>query len=209
MMKGTETGTDKVKKICDILRRDTLEPALEKAEEIIQSAEKSKGMILDQARREAVKLIEEAKEEIRRQQHVFQSSLNQACKQALERLKQEIETKIFDQKLFQMVSQTTQDPNVLAQIVEAVVRALHKEGLEAQFSVYIPAAVSPRSINALLGHELLEMLKNKSVLVGSLTGGVEVKLHQENVTIDISDVALKEIVANYIRKDFRHWIFST
>ena len=26
-MKGTETGKDKVKKICDILRRETLDPA--------------------------------------------------------------------------------------------------------------------------------------------------------------------------------------
>ncbi len=60
----------------------------------------------------------------------------------------------------------------------------------------------------LLAHEILEKLKEKSVLIGSFTGGIEVKLHRENITLDMSDDALKELMANYIRKDFRELIFS-
>ena len=37
-MKGTETGKDEVKMICDILRRETLDPAMQEADEIIRSA---------------------------------------------------------------------------------------------------------------------------------------------------------------------------
>ncbi len=207
-MKGTETGKDKVKKICDILRRETLEPAKHEVEEMIHVAREQASEIIANARADAEKLKEEARQEIERQRNVFQSSLRQACKQALEALKQSIEEKLFNQELAGLITKHTQDPKVIAQLITAVVSAIEKEGVEASLSIYVPAAVPARSVNALLAREILEKLKEKSVLVGPLTGGIEVKLHKENITIDISDAALKELVANYIRKDFREMIFS-
>lgn len=80
--------------------------------------------------------------------------------------------------------------------------------MRADFSVYVPAVVPARTINEMLGNEILEKLKEKSVLVGPLNGGIEVKLHGQNITIDLSDVALKELVASYARKDFRAFFFD-
>jgi len=208
-MKGTETGKDKVKKICDILRRETLEPAEIEAEQIIRTAKEQAEQIVVTAQQEAEKIHLEARQEIERQRNVFQSSLSQACKQTIESLKQNIEEKLLDQELSHLMAKYTQDPKVLAQLVTAVVKGIEKEGLEATLSVYIPAAVPARAVNMLLAHEILERLKEKSVLVGPLTGGIEIKLHKENMTIDISDAALKELVANYIRKDFRELIFGS
>ena len=208
-MKGIETGKDKVKKICDILRRETLEPAKNEAEEIIRSAKERAEEIIAAAHKEAEKINVEAGQEIERQRNVFQSSLGQACKQAMQALKQSIEEKLFNQELGRLISKHTQDPKVLAQLIAAVVKGIEKEGIEAVLSVYVPAAVPARSVNTLLAHEIVEKLKEKSVLVGSLTGGIEVKLHKENITVDISDAALKELVANYIRKDFRELIFGS
>jgi V/A-type H+/Na+-transporting ATPase subunit E len=207
-MKGTESGKDKVKKICDILRRETLEPAEIEAEQIIRTAREQAEQIVMAAQKEAEKLQQEAGQEIERQRNVFQSSLSQACKQAMAALKQDIEEKLFNQELSRLITKHTQDPKVLAQLVTAIVEGIEKEGIEAALSVYIPAAVPARSVNMLLAHEVLEKLKEKSVLIGPLTGGIEVKLHKENITIDISDAALKELVANYIRKDFRELIFG-
>ncbi len=207
-MKGTDTGKDKVKKICDILRRETLEPAENEAEEIIRIAKDQAEEIVATARKEVERLNVEARREIERQKNVFQSSLNQACKQALAALKQSIEEKLFNQELGKLISKHTQDPKVLAQLITAVVKGIEKEGLEANLSVYVPAAVPAREVNALLAQEILEKLREKSVLVGPLTGGIEVKLHKDNITVDISDAALKELVAHYIRKDFREMIFG-
>jgi V/A-type H+/Na+-transporting ATPase subunit E len=207
-MKGIETGKDKVKKICDILRRETLDPALNEAEEIIRSAKEQAQQIIASGRSEAEKMKEEAYQDIERRKNVFQSSLLQACKQAIESLKQSIEEKLFDQELGRLLTKYTHDPKVLAQLIAAVVKGIEKEGIEASLSVYVPAAVPARSVNILLAHEILEKLKEKSVLVGPLTGGIEVKLHKENITVDISDSALRELVANYIRKDFREMIFG-
>ncbi len=208
-MKGTETGKEKVKKICDILRRETLGPAETEAQQIIHTAKEQAEQIVATAHEEIEKLHQEARQEIERQKNVFQSSLSQACKQALEAIKQGIEEKLFNQELGRLITKHTQDPKVLAQLVAAVVKGIEKEGTGVSLSVYVPAAVPARSVNMLLAHEILDRLKEKSVLVGPLTGGIEVKLHKENITIDISDVALKELVANYIRKDFRELIFGS
>jgi V/A-type H+-transporting ATPase subunit E len=206
-MKGSETGKDKVKKICDILRRETLEPAKSEAEEIIENAQRKAEELIKAAQREISKREAESRLELEREKNVAQSSISQACKQALESLRFSIEEKLFNQELSSLMSKHTQDPKVLAQIISAVVSAVEKEGVDADLSVFVPAAVPARSVNMLLAAEVLAKLKEKSVLIGPLSGGVELKLHRENITVDISDVALKELVARYIRKDFRELIF--
>ncbi|MBY0530017.1 MAG: V-type ATP synthase subunit E [Rhabdochlamydiaceae bacterium] len=207
-MKGMESGKDKVKKICDILRKETLEPAQLEADEIVERAHKQAEDLIAQARNAIEKMNIEAHQEIERQKNIFQSSLAQACKQALESLKEDIEEKLFNQELSRLLTSLTQDPKVIEQLVSAVIKALDKEGIDANLSVLIPASVPARSVNALLAKEIIERLKEKSVLVGSITGGIEVKLHKENITIDITDAALKEIVSGYIRKDFREILFG-
>jgi V/A-type H+-transporting ATPase subunit E len=207
-MKETETGSERVKKICDVLRRETLEPAKQEAEEIILEARRQAETLLEEAKKAIERLQMESREEIERQRNIFQSSLYQACKQTVESLKQNIEEKLFNQELSRLFAKQMQAPDVIAQLIKAVIHALEKEGVEADLSVYVPAAVPARVINEMLGKEILEKLKEKSVLIGPLAGGVEVKLRDQNITIDISDVALKELVANYIRKDFRELVFG-
>jgi V/A-type H+-transporting ATPase subunit E len=207
-MKGMETGKDKVKKICDILRKETLEPAQLEADEIVQRAHKQADEMIAAARSAIEKMNIEARQEIERQKNIFQSSLTQACKQALEALKESIEEKLFNQELSRLLGTVTQDPKVLEQLITAVIKAIDKEGIDANLSVFIPASVPARSVNALLAKDVIERLKEKSVLVGPMTGGIEVKLHKENITIDITDAALKEIVSGYIRKDFREILFG-
>ena len=208
-MQRLDSGKDKVKKICEVLRKETLEPAIKEAEEIIESARLEAEKILDKAKKKAVKSKEDAEVEIHRKQEVFQASLSQACRQTLETLKQQIEEKLFNKKLSEILSKYTSDPKVLTQLITIVVEAIRKEGLDTDLSVIIPSLIPAREINALLAQEILSDLKEKSVLLGPLTGGVEVKLHKQNITIDMSDAALKEIVSNYIRKDFREIFFET
>ena len=208
-MKGIEVGKDKVKKICDLLRKETLEPAKEEAEQIVEAARnQAQKMILD-AKKEVEKMKNEASADITRQRNVFQSSLHQACKQALEGLRQEIEGKLFNQSLSKVLAGYTQDPKIVAELIEAIMKAIEKEGLDTDISVYVSSSVPPRSVNALLMQDVLKNMKEKSVLVGPITGGAQVKLHKENITIDVSDVAIKEMVSKYIRKDFHEMLFGS
>ncbi len=208
-MKGLETGKDKVKKICEALRKETLEPAQLEAEELIAIAKAEGEKIIADAKRAMDKMHADARAEIEQRKTVFQASLNQACRQAIELLKQNIEERLFNRGLSSLIIKHTQDPNVLAQLITAVVKALEKDGIDADLSAYIPAAVPAKAVNGLLAQEILDKLREKSVLLGEMEGGVEVKLHQENITVDISDIALKELVASYTRKEFRDMFFGT
>ncbi len=207
-MKGIETGRDKVKKICDVLRNETLVPAMEEAEKIIALAKIQAEELLAATYVQVEKIKVEARKEIEKEKNIFQSSLNQSCKLALESLKQNIESKLFDQELAQLITKQTQDPHVLAELITALVKGIEKEGLDVSLSAYIPASVSPRSVNHLLAQTIIEKLREKSVLISNATGGVTLSLHQDRVTIDLSDKALKDLVAQYIRKDFRAMIFG-
>ena len=202
-MKGIETGKDKVRKICEVLKSETLEPAKKEAEHLVDQAQAQAGKILDNAQAQAAKMKAEALKEIERERNVFQSSLNQACKQALESLKDEIEEKLFNQELSKILSKPLQDPKVIVDLISAVIRALEKDGTDSDLSVYIPSSVPARSVNTLLLQDVLQKLKGGSVELGSMKGGIQVKVLKENITIDVTDEALKELVANYIRKDFR------
>jgi V/A-type H+-transporting ATPase subunit E len=206
-MKGLETGKDKVKKICDLLKRETLEPAKHEADEIVASARRKADEILADAHKEAKKMVDDTHVEIEKQKSIFQASLAQACRQTLEALKEKIEHKLFDPELTKLIDKPMQNPKLMAQLINAIVHALEKEGTKSDLSVVISSAVSAKAVNELLASEVLQRLKEKGVLISSLGGGVEVKLLNDNITIDLSDETIKEMVAAYIRKDFREYLF--
>ncbi len=207
-MKNLETGKDKVKKICDVLRKETLEPAKLEADEILVQARREAEEIVADAAARAEEMIAHARVDIERQKTVFQASLSQACRQAIDLLKEKIENKLFHPQLLKLLSAPLQDPAVIAKLITAVVGGIEKQGLDTDLTVHIASTVPPRAVNELLAKEIIGHLKEKGVLLSSIGGGIEVKLLKENITIELSDVALKELVAEYIRKDFRDLILG-
>ncbi len=208
-MKGIDIGKDKVKKICDVLKRETLEPAKQEADEIIRKAEARAKQIEQEAENKAKDRLLEASKQIEREQNVFQSSLNQACKQALEALKQEIEDKLFEPELERFLKAPLEQPKILSELINAIVKAIEKEGLDADLKVYVSKAVPAKEINAILMQNVLQRLKNHTVEAELGTTGVAIKIDQSKITIDVTENALKELVSGYIRKDFREILFRS
>ncbi len=207
-MKGLETGKDKVKKICDLLKRETLEPAEHEAKEILEAARRRAEDMIAEAHRKAEEMHQVAHEEIMQQRAVFQASLTQACRQTLDSLKEKIVTKLFNPELLQLLSGPLKDPKIVAKLIDVVVQAIEKEGIESNLSASISSSVSAQDVNKLLATKIVERLKEKGVLLSSIGGGVEVKIINQNMTIDLSDTAFYELVAGFIRKDFRDLIFK-
>jgi V/A-type H+-transporting ATPase subunit E len=208
-MKGLETGKDKVRKICEELKRETLDPALQEAERIREQARLEAEALLSAAKIEASRMIDRARQEIERQKAVFQASIAQAVRQTLEFLKEKIEDHLFQDELGALLRPELQSPPVIARLVTAIVTALEKEGTEADLEVYIAAAVPPGEVARLLAAKIVDRLKEKGVLLSSIGGGVEVRVVQDQLTIDLSDEAVRELIANYIRKDFRDLVFKS
>lgn len=207
-MTSLKEGQDKLREICDALKKDTLEPAREEAVRIINEAEERAQEIIEKGKQQAEKIIEDARESMKRERNVFDSSLAQATKLALESLRQAVERKLFNEQLTDALDKPLTNPSVIADLITGLIKAIEKEGLSTDLSAAIPKIVSVDAVNALLLKELLTKLREKSVVLGPFGGGVAIKLHDKKIVVDMTDATLKELLANYIRKDFRKLIFG-
>lgn len=207
-MKSLEKGQDKIQQICDKLRHKTLEPAEEEARKIITAAEKKREQIIKEGELLREELIKQAREEMEKERTVFHSSLEQAAKQAMEKLRQEIEHKLFNEELQVILDKQLADPRIIAELINGIVKAIEKEGLETDLSLVIPRLVSPDDISDLLIDGIKQKLKGKTWELASFAGGVQIKLPGKKMTIDVTDQTIKELLANYVRKDFRKLLFG-
>lgn len=207
-MKSLEKGQDKIQKICDKLRHEAIEPAQLEAKKIIEAAKKNAEEIIAEAEVQADQLIKQARGQIEQERNVFHSSLQQASKQAMEALRQDVEQKFFNEELQTTLEKELANPKLIADLVNALVDTLDKEGIAGDLSVAIPRAVSSEEVSKLLLDGVRKRLKNKPLEIGHFAGGAQVKLHGKKITLDLTDHAIKELLANYVRKDFRQLIFS-
>jgi V/A-type H+/Na+-transporting ATPase subunit E len=207
-MENLDTGKDKIKKICEVLKNETLQPAKEEAQKILEIAEQEARNIIRDAESKAEDILQAAKSKMAKERELFESSMQQAYRQGEESLRQDIENKLFNSELISWISKQTADPHLAAKLINALVAALEKEGISADFSALIPPHVPAEKVNALLLKGILEKLREKSVVVGEFIGGVQSKLHDRKLTLDLSDEALKELIGQYVRKDFRRILFQ-
>ncbi len=207
-MKGLESGKDKIQKICDVLKKETLEPAKQEAREIVENAHLQASEIVKEAEKKAEAIIQEAMKEMEEKRKLFQSSLQLACRQGIELLKQKIEEQLLDHELTETVVQEMKDPQVIANILAALLKNVEEKGIDDELIGVIPKQIPPRAINALLVSKDLERLKNKTVTIGDFEGGIQLQFKDRKITLDISDRAVRELIALYIRRDFRDMIFS-
>lgn len=207
-MKTLETGQDKIQKICDKLRHGTLEPAQQEAHQIISHAKKKAEEILEVADKQAQQLLSQTRELIAQERNVFNSALQQAAKQSVEALRQEIEHNFFNEQLETILEKGLADPQLVAKLINGIVKGLEKEGISADLTVAISENVSPEQVNKALLDEVKKRLKEKPLTLESFGGGVQVKLVGKRMTIDLTDEALKDLMSTYARKDFRQIIFS-
>lgn len=208
-MKGLETGKDKIQKICDTLRKETLNPAKQEAAELLENAQLQAAQILREAQEQAKNIIEEAHLEIDQKRKALHSSLQLASRQGVEQLKQKIEQEFLFKELLDYVSKQLADPKLIANLINSFMSSLEEKGIEEDVAVLIPGTISPRSINSLLVRQFLERLEKQSVAVGDFSGGVQIKLRNRKITIDVSDEAVRELLASYIRSDFRELVFQS
>lgn len=206
-MKGLETGKDKIQKICNALRKETLEPAKQEAREIVENAQMQAKEIVSQAQKDAATHRAQVEKELSEKKRVFEASLQLACRQGIEALKQKMEQELFEPELKKMVAKQMEEPNVIAALIEAIVKALGEKGIDQELSAIIPKSVSSRSVATLLAENILQAIEHRVVSLGDFEGGVQIRLKGENMTLDFSDAVVREMIGRYIRRDFRELVF--
>ena len=207
-MTSLEKGDDKIKKICEIIRKDTLDPAKEHAKEIIENAKIEADQIIKKANNEKEKILNEAKKDIEKEKKIFDSSLNISLRQAFEDLKSKIENELFSKTLSEELKIKLKDSNIIADIINRIVTAIEKQGINADISALVSRDTDFNAVNRLLLDNVIKKLKEHEVVLKDFDGGVKIKLINMQLTLDITKESLKILIADYIRADFRQKVFN-
>ncbi|MCK4934600.1 MAG: V-type ATP synthase subunit E, partial [Simkaniaceae bacterium] len=101
------------------------------------------------------------------------------------------------------------DPKILGELISAIVVSLEKEWIHGDLEALVSSKVNAEQVNKHLLKGVLDRLKEKSVVLSDMTGGAQVKLFEKNMTLDISDQALKNLVGNFLRSSFRSILFES
>lgn len=209
-MRKLETEEEKIAKICNLLRYETIEPAKREALAALGEAQQRAHAIVGEAQREAEGLLSEAREQVRRERAIFESSLEQGARQSVEALRQRIEGHLFNKAVTEAVAALQRDPAVLARLLDAIVAAVDNAGLSADLSAYISKDVPREALLALLADNTLKLLGNGEALqVSGISGGVQLRLTDKKMSIDMTDTALKELLSAFVRKDYRKLFFDS
>lgn len=208
-MKLLDKGGDKVERICDMLRRETLEPAQAEAKRLIEEAREERERLLRETEAEIKQMVARGRAQIEQEKALFRSSLSGAAKQTLDLLKGEIETALFNPALNRLIEEKTADPKLIAKLIDVLIKAIEREGISVDFSAIVSKSVSSEEVNRLLLQDILKRLKGHSVQVGHFAGGAQIKLHDKKMTLDISSEALVQLLAGFLREDFRSHLFLT
>ncbi len=204
-MNDLKSSKNKIQEICDLIKRDTLEPAREEADRLIAEAEKSAEKIVSDAKQQAAEIVEQARKQAKKDKEILQSNMNQAAKQAQEALRQEIETNLFQKLLGEKVANALCDEPSLAKLVTSLVAAIEKQGMGASLELIIPQCVDSKKLAEEIGQEALQRIKMESQ---PLKGGFKLILKDEYLTLDMSDQTVAQLLGSYVRKDFRDLFFS-
>ncbi len=207
-MKTLEDGKTRIQRICDAIRKDTLEPAKQEAQRLREEGEKQKQDLINEGRKEKERLIEEGRAQIEQEHNVFESSLLQATKQAVENFKQQLETKIFNDELYQLLQGPMSDPMMIVHIIEALIKAIDKDGLAVDLRAEAAKNINPEEVNKLIASRILDRLKKHSIEVGSFAGGAKVSLKDKNMSVSLTLDDAKNILAEFLQKEFRSLIFA-
>lgn len=201
------SGKDKIQKICDAIRKETIEPAKQQRKEILENAVLESKHIIEEAYKKKEEILKEAEKESQEMMKRALGALKISSRKVMDSLKQEIEKSFFSKNLLEEVQKNLKDPKIIAKVIDAIIKGVEKESLDTDFSIYISKEIDKKDLLALLGKNILDKLKEKEFLVGDFTG-VRVKLYEKDVIIDMTDKAFFDLISSYLREDFIKMLFS-
>lgn len=200
-------GSERVQQICDQIRKETLEPALQEAQEVISKAKAEEKSILKKATADATAMINEAKSQIKRETEVFETSCQQAFNQVIEHLKEEISSNLLNQAFHSLIASEINKPEQAASLITALASSISKHGQDKNFTAFLSEQIDANKLTNALGQECKDRLSidpNKT----QLPNGISLKIDNDNFRVDITSESVLELVSPYISQRFKTIIFK-
>jgi len=207
-MEQRGSGEERLAAICQKIRNETLEPAQQDAEDIRLSAEREATKIKAEARQSADQLLHEARKELIEEKKAFEASLEQACRQTVDLLRQKVETTLFKPALDEWLSKEFSSEEKSAQLLDVLIELLKKQGIEGNLAAWIGSHLSKEKVVEHLAQASLKALPKEGIQVADQAYGVILKITNKHLTLEITPEAIKELMASFIRNDFRRFLFN-
>ena len=207
-MEQRSSGDERLAAICQKIRNETLEPAEQEAQSILLNAEREAAKIKVEARQHADQLLHDARKELLEEQKAFEASLQQACKQTVDLLRQKVEKTLFKPALDAWLEKEFSSEEKTAQLLDILIEYLKKEGIEGDISAWIGSHLSKEEVVKHLAITSLKALPKEGIHVADQAHGIILKLADKHITIEITPDAIKELMAAFIRNDFRRFLFD-
>lgn len=202
MMKDLFNQDDKIKKICEQIKKETLEPALKEKEELEHQAQRLYDQKIKEGENKKQEIIDSAQKEIDKRLNMFQKALDMAKQQAFDFLKQELEKGFFKESVIPKVKETTQKEDVLKKLIEAAVKNIG----DSDFELLVPSSIDLKKLFSLFNADFIEKVRSKTIQLDQIGGGCQLKLKDEHLTIDLSDKAIFDLIARFLRGEFHQYL---
>lgn len=206
-MKAIDTGNDKVRKLCEVLQRDTLDPAKGEAAKIVEHAHEEAKRIVEEAKGHAKEIIEEARQRIEQEKQVFETAVALSARQAISSLQQDVEKVILEKGFNALVEKEIASPMATGRLLEALVDAVKEAGLDGSILAVLPAHLKKEEVLSAMSEKAVQAIQDMHS-EPSLKAGVRLKIQDKNLVLDFSGQVIKELLSTYVREDFRKRIFN-
>lgn len=207
-METLEKGKSKLGEICEILRKETLEPAQNDAKGIVDSARIESQKIIELAHAEAKQIMDDAHAKIEQERKLFENSMDLASKQSFDELRQKVEEHLFAIELSQLGAGMLKEGELVAKLLGAIINAIEKEGLGSNLALAISGILKPEEISKHLMDGIKQKLEKNEIPIESIDSGAVIKIVDKKMRIDVSEQSLKELMGTFLRDSFRQILFK-
>ena len=200
------------------LREEGVAAGQQEADVILQAAQKKAQKMLQDAKREAQQRVNKARSEAAEFKAAAESALKTAMRDMVLELKTDL-TREFSQDLQRLVSEATQQPELLEKmILEVVGRTTAQADTVERREVVLPSKVvgleelrnDPQALRQGALTELVFNLTRDMLQQGvsfaasdALDGGLQIRLVEQEVTLDLTDTAVATLLLQHLQPRFR------
>jgi V/A-type H+/Na+-transporting ATPase subunit E len=202
------TSDERLAAICQMIRNETLDPALKEAEHIKQIAEREAARIRADAKQQAEKLLHEARQQVQEEKEAFEASLHQSSKQLLGILKEQIERDLFNPGVDHYLSDEFKDAIQIGALMNLILDELTKEGISGDLAAFLGKNLNKDEVVKHILKGSLDKLSMGEVRSGHFAAGVVIKVQNHHLAIEITPEAIREIIVPFLRPDFRRFLFN-
>ncbi len=200
------------------LREEGVAAGQQQADELLATAQKKANTLLQEAKQEAEQRVQKARSEATEFKAAAEAALKTAMRDMVLELKTDL-TREFSQDLQRLVSEATQQPELLERMILEIVGQTSQsiataESVEVVLPEKIvgldelrndPSALRQGALTDVVFSMTRDMLQAgvSFAVSDELDGGLHIRLTEQGVTLDLSDVAVAKLLLQHLQPRFR------